>query len=268
MPLCRTSFVSYVLRRSVDVNVMIPGLTPDEIMHGASSHKVRAKYPVLYLLHGYWGNADSWLSYSSVSRYAEEYSIAIVTMATENNSYVDLGDFEKTLSQKLFPADYYDFLEKELPDFVKSYFPISSRREDTYIAGLSMGGYGALIHGLAHPRTFRAVGAFSPVTTLQQGRLGNYRDFTKTIREKYEPLEIIKKQKVLPDLYYAYGDQDYLLPCQDWFEEKLVQLEVKHTFHKRVGYKHEWRLWDQELDSFLAWLPRSDVYKGVPKRDV
>ncbi|MFA6688773.1 MAG: alpha/beta hydrolase [Sphaerochaetaceae bacterium] len=268
MPVFRTSFVSYVLRRSVDVNIMVPGLTPDEISRGVRTHRPKAKYPVLYLLHGYWGNQDSWLNYSSVARYAEEYSMVIVTMAGENNSYIDLGEFETRISEKLFPVDYYDFIETELPQFVRSYFPVSSRMDDTYIAGLSMGGYGALIHGLAHPNKFRAVGAFSPVTTLRQGRLGEYESFSPTMKAKYEPVEIIRRRETLPALYYSYGDLDYLLPLQDWFEGELNRLGVVHTCSRRSGFRHEWRLWDQELDRFLAWLPRSDVYKDVAKRQV
>ena len=63
-----------------------------------------------------------------------------------------------------YGENYYDFIQKELPEFITSNFPISSRREDTYIAGASMGGYGALAHALGHPESYCAVGAFSPAT--------------------------------------------------------------------------------------------------------
>lgn len=268
MPLFKTSFVSYTLKRNVDINIMYPGLTPDEINSGIKTHKRKGKYPVLYLLHGYWGSNNSWHSYSSAERYAEEYNIVIITFSAENNSYVDMNDFVQKTSDNLFPPDYYTFLEKELPDFVQSYFFVSRRKEDTYIAGLSMGGYGAMIHGFANAKKYNAVGAFSPVTTLQNNRFGDWNKLPKRIREKYEPIEIIKKADKLPHFYYSYGTLDYLLQCQDWFEEELNKLNIDHVCHKREGYKHEWRLWDEELDKFLQWLPRTDYFASTSKRYV
>lgn len=270
MPLFKTDFSSAYLRRNVSVEIVVPGLTPGDIDRGGRwSDRLKAKYPVIYLLHGYWGNERSWSGFSSMERYAEEHQIAIVTMSGENNFYVNLQEFSNTVSDRIFPPDYYSFLEKELPDFVKTYFPVSSRREDTYIAGLSMGGYGALIHGLAHANRYRAVGAFSPVTTIENFdifRLGQ--GLTSAQLAKYEPVRIIRRAKALPDLYYAYGDKDHLLPCQDWFEEQLVNLGVKHTLSRREGLAHEWRLWDEELEKFIAWLPRTDAYAESGKRSV
>ncbi len=268
MPLFRTSFISYYLKRNINVNVFCPGLLPSEVDAGVKTHKVKDRYPVLYLLHGYWGSENSWLEYTSVARYAEEMQICIVTFAGENNSYVDMSDFRSDVSKKMFSPDYYDFIENELPDYVRSWFPVSHRMEDTYIAGLSMGGYGSLIHGLAHYRKYRAVGAFSPPTTLTQGRFGDYTKFTKAMKEKYEPLEVIRKAKALPSFYYSYGDKDYMVGIQDMFEEELGKMNIPHTFHKVEGYGHEWALWDKELERFLLWLPRTDAYAGSPRRSV
>ena len=257
-----------MLKRNVNVNVFCPGLVPDEASAGVKTHKIKAKYPVLYLLHGYWGNENSWLENSSVARYAEERQICIVTFSGENNCYVDVGDFKDDVSPMMFSPDYYDFIETELQDFVRNYFPISHRMEDTYMAGLSMGGYGTLIHGLAHPRKYRAIGAFSPMPSLRKGRLGDFDSFSKEILRKYEPVEIIKKAKSLPAIYYSYGDKDFLLDVQDWFEEELKKLNVEHTYKRMEGYAHEWALWDRELESFLIWLPRTDAYAKMPRRYV
>jgi len=268
MALFKTSFTSYTLKRNVDINIMYPGLTPDEISHGAHDHAMKGTPPVLYLLHGYWGSHNSWNSYSSVERYAEEYQIVIVTLSAENNSYVNLNDFIPKISDKLFPADYYAFVEDEISNFVHCFFPVSRRKEDTYIAGLSMGGYGAMIHGLAHAEKYQAVGAFSPVTTLQNGRLGDFKTMREEVKTKYEPIEIIKKAKNLPAFYYSYGTLDYLLSCQDWFEEELQKLNIAHTCNRRDGFRHEWKLWDEELDNFLKWIPRTDAFASLPKRFV
>lgn len=78
--------------------------------------------------------------------------MAVVTFSVGNKAYVNVGDGE----------NYYDFLEEELPEFVEAYFPVSNLPEERYIAGLSMGGYGALLHGLQNPEHYHAIGAFSP----------------------------------------------------------------------------------------------------------
>ncbi len=65
-----------------------------------------------------------------------------------------------------------------------------------------------------------------------------------------------------------YGDKDYLLDMQDWFEDEFGKMNIPHTFHKREGYGHEWALWDRELESFLLWLSRTDAYAKSPGRCV
>jgi len=273
MPHLKTDFISYTLKRSVTIDIMIPGLIADEIIAGTRTHKPKAKYPVLYLLQGYWGDYGSWERYTSVERYAEEYNIAIVTMSTENNFYIDMDDLNLGYTAtRIFGPDYWDFLEKELPDFLSAFFPLSMKYEDTYIAGLSMGGYGALLHGFSYPAKFKAIGAFSPVPTITSDALGKYDMLDKKFIDKYEPIHIIRrdmeKGKKLPELYYSYGAEDFLVPSQDWFEGRLKELNVKHTYAKVPGYRHEWPLWDAELDRFLAWLPRTDVYHNPVKRKV
>ena len=266
MPYFRTDFVSYTMKRHVTISAIIPGLIDDEIIAGARTHKPKADYPVLYLLNGYWGDSRSWERYTAVERYAEEYQIAIITFGGENNAYVNLEDFMPgSYKDRIFPINYYDFLEKELPDFVESYFPVSARRDDTYIAGLSMGGYGALLHGFSNPSRYRAIGAFSPAASaVKSGLLRPESASDPAIIEKYEPLSIIRcqveKGEELPDLYYSYGTEDFLFPMCQEFNAGLERLGVRHTTKIVEGMRHEWPLWDRELESFLLWLPRTDFY--------
>lgn len=264
MPYFHTEFVSYTLKRNITVHAMIPGLIADEIIAGNRNHKPKAKYPVLYLLHGYWGDHRSWERwYTSVERYAEEYQIAIITFSTENNFYMDLTDlFGGSSKERIFPGDFYSFLEKELPQFIEGWFPVSNKSSERYIAGLSMGGYGALIHGLGNPGRYRAVGAFSPPTTLTGGMLPENPE--RRLLTKYEPVEVIKAQlkkgKVLPPLYFTYGTEDFLAPYQEKFAAELDELKLEHKTIAASGMRHEWPLWDKSLDEFLAWLPRDDFY--------
>lgn len=168
------NFISYVLNRAVDVDVIIPGVTSTEAEDPKVTHKPRWKYPVLYLLHGYCNDYSTWERYTSIERYAEERRIAVVTFSAENNMYMKLQDVKKENPiEGLMEPDYEKFLMEELPDFVTSMFPISEKPSDTYIAGLSMGGFGALSNGFRYPDRFRAVGAFSPLTTQLRK---NYRE--------------------------------------------------------------------------------------------
>ena len=147
----RCNFLSYTLRRAVDLTVIIPTMCFSEMMAENPHHPQGAKYPVLYLLHGYGNNHATWNGYTSVELYAEERNMAVVMLSAENKAYINHGGDD----------NYFDFISKELPEFIQGMFPVSSRPEDTYIAGLSMGGYGAVVHGLSQSQRFAAIGSFS-----------------------------------------------------------------------------------------------------------
>lgn len=147
----RCNFLSYTLHRAVDLTVIIPTMCFSEMMAEDPHHPQGAKYPVLYLLHGYGNNHATWNGYTSVELYAEERNMAVVMLSAENKAYINHGGDD----------NYFDFISKELPEFIQGMFPVSPRPEDTYIAGLSMGGYGALVHGLSQSQRFAAI-AVSP----------------------------------------------------------------------------------------------------------
>jgi S-formylglutathione hydrolase FrmB len=128
--------------------------------NGPVTHVLPAKFPVVYLLHGFANNHAQWTGYTNVELYAEERRIAIVNISAENKAYAKVG-----------ADDFKRFVSEELPEFVTNYFPISTAPEDTYIAGLSMGGYGALMHGLTRPERYHAIGAFSAGFGHQPGCL-------------------------------------------------------------------------------------------------
>lgn len=263
------NFISYVLDRAVDINVIIPGVTSTEAEINGVSHKPRYKYPVLYLLHGYCNDYSTWERYTSIERYAEERQIAVVTFSGENNMYMKLEDVkEPNPIEKLLEPDYEKFLIKELPDFVTSMFPVSRKASDTYIAGLSMGGYGALCNGFRYPSLFHAVGALSPLPT-QKRTTYRTQEETPAYLRKYEPIELMKKaskKAAMPELYYCYGEKDFLYDEQEWFREKLDENSITYTLDILPEYGHEWAFWDMEIVKFLDWLPRTDAYYKEQKK--
>ncbi len=100
---------------------------------------------------------------TSIERYLIQSKIAAVLFSAENKYYRDVTvDIPEHPSGKLqLYEEYTSFIHKELPAFISSHFHVSSRPEDTYIAGLSMGGYGTAYHALLHPERFCAIGIFS-----------------------------------------------------------------------------------------------------------
>lgn len=109
--------------------------------------KPARKYPVLYLLHGFSSDESEYTRLSSIGRYIEDYPVVVVIPAVQRSTYADIGNVLR----------YWTFLGEELPDLAQAFFPISDRRQDTFVAGLSMGGYGAFKLGLSYPDRFAAI---------------------------------------------------------------------------------------------------------------
>ena len=145
--IANTTLFSNALKTNVNINFFIP--TP-EGQEQITDSAVQQKYnyekglPVVYLLHGAFGNYNSWLRFSCVERYAQKYGCVLVMASAENSFYHDMSRGNS----------YYTFFSKELPALVQSILPVSRRREDTYIAGFSMGGYGSWYIALNNPQNY------------------------------------------------------------------------------------------------------------------
>ena len=152
---CR--FHSDVLGRAMAMNVIVPQQAKTQIgMSSAGSG--RKDYPVLYLLHGMMGDYCSWMRQSSIERYAAAYDVVVVMPDGERGFYTDMVTGHR----------YWTMLSEELPGIVANLFPVSTRREDTFAAGLSMGGYGALKLALRRPDRYAGAVALSAVADLRE----------------------------------------------------------------------------------------------------
>lgn len=251
------NFFSYSLGYGMDITLLLPSMSPCDMGDPETrTHRIPAKYPVLYLLHGHGNDYLSWSRFTSLERYAEERRIAVATVSVGNKGYMNAE----------YGENYYDFIAKELPEFVTANFPISERREDTYIAGASMGGYGALAHALGHPESYRAVGAFSPATDWgdRPSRIGHS---MPPMLSLYELLDAdLEKGIELPDIFCCIGAQDFLIESADRFHRHLDSLNIQHRCDRVEGFEHEWSFWDAQLPKFLDWLPRTDPYAAMPRR--
>ena len=240
--------ISYTLGRTVDITVVIPTPTiPNSMgMTGVTpKHTPSAPYPVLYLLHGGGNNHATWTGYANVEFYAEECNIAVVMPSGENKFYVD------------WPSDkFFAFVSEELPDFVTGLFPVSKRPQDTYIAGLSMGGYGTAVHALNFPERFCAFGPISAGLQLLNpaalaGPLDAHNLSASVMSDpdpRFDPSALAEKLaaegKTFPKCYLACGKKDFLYEANVKFRDRLIELGCEVTWDETEEHGHEWRFWN------------------------
>lgn len=262
------NFLSYTFNRAVTINLILPTLVGPEIdwkgLITNNTHQVKTKYPILYLLHGGINDYSTWERYTSIERYAEVHRIAVVTFSAENKSYINMGGTAFTKD------NFYDFVRYELPDFLGSLFPISTEPQHSYIAGLSMGGGGSMLHVFSHPESYAAAGFFSAAL---MGRGAGGSEIMKFIPPQWDNETILRdtlaQGKKLPPIYMAMGTKDF--GYERWKETlKLFQeLGLDITSDVMEGYEHEWPFWDIQIQKFLDWIPRTDEYaKDSRKRRV
>ena len=206
MALIQVNYLSMALFRTVPVNVILP---VDKFNFDGTPAPDARPYKTLYLLHGLLGNYTDWVTGTRIQRWAEERNLAVVMPSGDNAFYIDRPAAKNC---------YGEFVGRELVEMTRRMFPLSDRREDTFIAGLSMGGYGAIRNGLKYSDTFGCVAGLSsalhmfdenddpPIMdydALGMGPLEKTRDSDMNPRVLIERLE--KSKKPLPKIYLVPG---------------------------------------------------------------
>ncbi len=260
MALIQVNYVSNALQRTVPLQVILPvdKLTPDGRLPAPR------KYKTLYLLHGFLGNYTDWVSGTRIQRWAEERDLAVVMPSGDNAFYVDSPN----------PVNRYgEFIGRELVEVTRRMFPLSDKREDTFIGGLSMGGFGALRNGLKYSDTFGAVICLSgAVDILSAPRVGNDRifgeaifgDLDEAILSDKNPRVLIAQHKtarVRPGIYLCCGTEDRLLPQSRTFRTLLEEAGFDVTYVEGPG-GHNWDFWDTYIKKALDWLPLDALSRG------
>ena len=256
MALMQCGFFSEVLGLSVSMNVILPQQTQGQIgMKGFSGGKA---HPTLWLLHGLSDDHTIWCRRTSIERYASEYGLAVVMPAADRSLYCDM----------VHGGKYFTYISQELPALARSFFPLSDKREENFVAGLSMGGYGALKLALTYPERYAAACSLSgcaDITEIFRG-LGREqltvpifgdRNPAGTSDDLFWLLERDAEQgKALPALYSYCGTEDFLYEDNQRFAEHCRRLGVPLHYETMPG-THEWGLWDRNIQRFLSALPLS-----------
>jgi putative tributyrin esterase len=250
MALVRCDFFSDVLEVGTSMTVVLPQASEEQIGVVSPDAAGGDGFPLLYLLHGLSDDCTAWLRYTSIERYAGAHGVAVVMPQVQRSFYADEAD----------GARFWTFLSQELPEVVGSFFRVSPRREDTFVAGLSMGGYGALKWALHQPERFAAAASLSGALDLRtilperqelfqrvyDGRLGDDDDlFTLLGRHAASDL---------PRLYVGCGTEDHLVDGSRRFVEAAQAAGAELRTDFRPG-EHEWSVWDAMVQDVLAWLP-------------
>lgn len=269
MALIQVNYVSSALQRTVPLQVILPvdKLTPDGTL------PAEKKFKTLYLLHGYLGNYTDWVSGTRIQRWAEERDLCVVMPSGDNAFYVDRPETGNCYGQ---------FIGEELVEVTRRMFPLSRKREDTFIGGLSMGGFGAMRNGLKYHDTFGAIISFSGVLQMidnasvkpQKADLpfleGIFGNLDEALTSDKNPAVLAKKLdgcNTKPMVYIACGTEDYLLPHSRNFRDLLKDNGFQVTYEEGPG-GHEWDFWDTYIKKAIDWLPLDDISRGINSGNV
>ncbi|MBQ7821706.1 MAG: esterase family protein [Clostridia bacterium] len=251
MAFCELHIYSKYLGMQTTVNVILPQSDTDGEI-GVKSNSTNKAYKCLYLLHGLSDDQTIWHRRTSIERYATEYGICVVMPCGGRSFYTDMKYGEK----------YYSYIAHELPNILRGYFNISDRREDNFIAGNSMGGYGALKIGLRECEHFGAAAGLSSVADIRRWLEGTNKTYSPIFGDPVEvsPVddlfllaEQVSRGSIKPRLYMGVGTEDFLYEDNLRLKAHLEALELDFTYRESAG-EHCWAFWDEYIRYVLKWM--------------
>lgn len=245
MAFLQVQFFSRSLDVASTVNVILP--EPNQGI-GMEASQAGQLPKVLYLLHGYSDDHSIWMRRTSVERYAAAHNLAVIMPAVNHSFYTNEAQGER----------YWDYISQELPQTMHSFFRLSDKAEDTFAAGLSMGGYGALKLALTYPERFGAAGSFSGAVDIAsvrgEGRHRVFGDLDKLPGSANDLFHLMKtKPDRAPRLYVSCGTADFLYDQHQRFVPALKKYGWDVTSYEKPGAVHEWGFWDEEISRFIPW---------------
>lgn len=258
MALFDIKYFSAVLHGTVNLKIIMPTTDEPYYAENPAWFKEGRGYQVLYLLHGIFGDSSSWSRNTAIERYAQANKLMVVCPEAGNTFFVDT----------VHCGSYLTYLTRELPAFVNHTFPVSGRREDTFIAGLSMGGYGAFRLALERPDLYSAAASLSgaldvyavcdredpPADTFDAEAVFGPRDQWS----KHDLFALAERKLMagedLPALYQCCGTEDFIYDMNLHAKARFERLPLDYTYEEGPGV-HDWNYWDRMIQRVLTWLP-------------
>lgn len=260
MPLFHCNIFARTLGMPTNVQIFLPASAAAPGADFSEVYPAGQKFRTLYLLHGMNGDETSWLRKTNAERYAQKYETALVMPSVHNSFYTDTQ----------VGLAFFTYLTEELPAMLRSTLPITEKREETFIAGLSMGGYGAAKAALARPDLYSAFGSFSGALDIESVAQKASSDGMLPVFQCVfgDPAALPGSQadlfalsaglkpsgKPIPRAYLSCGTEDAL--CCDMnrrFHAHLTDIGFPHEYEESPG-AHEWDFWEEQIQAFFAWL--------------
>lgn len=209
----------------------------------------------LLLLHGLSSDETTYVRYTSIERYANEHQLAIIMPNVDHSGYANMA----------YGHSYYDYI-LEIYEYVHQILPLSKKREDNFIAGHSMGGYGTIKFALTQPDKFSKAAPLSAVFQAQtlidlewidfsaKAITGENTDIKDTNLDTYHLLEqAIVSNAQLPELLIMCGTEDFLYEDNLEFIRTLDEKGISYTFEDSPG-EHNYVFWDKAIKRAIEWF--------------
>ena len=258
MALLTCECFSDALELNITFRVILPQATATHAHH-YEGVDLLPPHPTLYLLHGLGDNSSTWTRQTSIERYVWKRNLAVVMPEVHRSFYADM----------IRGNNYWTFVSEELPAICRRMFPLSDKREDNFVAGLSMGGYGAFKLALSHPERYCAGASLSGALDRAQRMetsekmveefknvFGESEDYQGSCNDLLHLAEqLAKSDQPRPALYQCCGTADFVYPENQSFLAHLRRLGLAHDYHEHPGREHDWGYWDEMIQDVIEWLP-------------
>jgi putative tributyrin esterase len=258
MALIHCNFFSHTLGVMSALDVILPQPPPpDDYAHVAVSEK---KYPTLYLLHGLTDDHTVWQRRTAIECYVENTGLAVVMPAVQRSFYTDMAHGYK----------YWTYLSQEVPFVARSLFRLSEKRDENFVAGLSMGGYGAFKLALRCPERFAAAASLSGALDIvdvtrnpdpdwlreQKLIFGNLNKVSGGENDLFALAQRLVESGVpCPALFSWCGTEDFLIEHNRKFASHCRDISLPLEYSESPG-GHEWQRWDEQIQKVLKWITK------------
>lgn len=250
MALIQMNYLSKTLGMHQSLNIILP---EDDSYFDPSNETKKLK--TMLLFHGLSSDTHSYIRYTSIERYANEYQLAIIMPNADHSFYTNMA----------FGHSYYDYI-LEVYNYVHQILPLSRKREDNFIAGHSMGGYGTIKFALTQSDKFAKAAPLSAVFEAQrfidldwtdfspQSITGNNTQIKGTELDTYYLLDqAIDANVDIPELFIMCGKEDFLYHDNLQFIETLNKKGVSYKFEDGPG-DHDYAYWDRAIKRAIKWF--------------
>lgn len=237
MSLINISYASNILNSNNNITLIYP----DNIK--------RESVNILYLLHGYSGSNYDWTRYTNIIKLVSDKNLVVVMPDFKNSFYTNMK----------YGFNYFDYLTEELPSFIEQTFNLKHKKENTYIFGLSMGGYGALKAALTYPNKYNGAASFSGVVNIKNvydrlinrdkvlnGIFGSKEELLNNLN-KHDLFKLTKNINNNLKLYLSCGKDDFLYDDNKTFKKHLKENNINHQYVFKDG-DHNWDFWNEEIN--------------------